>query len=274
MITISTNIGGLSNRIKSWVSVIRINSNNYKVKWDVLDSYKKNIHILNCKFIDLFENKCEFTEKINKNYQQFNSHCLFIKNDDKLPNNFNTFKSNCKKKFKCPDEKKRNIDFMYNKIPDKLKKDYIKLFQIPKPIKLLNDKIINFSKQFTDKTISVHIRTWNRNGENGRRKYLFNIEKFEKKMLEFDNTYNFFICSDSEEVINKFKNNKKFKNRIYNYPRKSNLNTSRDFKEGIQEDLIELYLLSKNNIIIGSRFSTFTEVAWWIGGCTENIFIL
>lgn len=77
-------------------------------------------------------------------------------------------------------------------------------------------KIISKNQyKFTDKTISVHIRTWNRNGENGRRKYLFNIEKFEKKMLEFDNTYNFFICSDSQEVINNFKNNKKFKNRIY-----------------------------------------------------------
>ena len=33
--------------------------------------------------------------------------------------------------------------------------------------------------------------------------------------------------------------------------------------------LIE-YLLSKNNYIIGSHFSTFTETAWWLGGCTKK----
>ena len=58
------------------------------------------------------------------------------------------------------------------------------------------------------------------------------------------------------------------------YPRKTTLDNSRDFTEGIQEDLIELYLLSKNKIIIGSHFSTYTEVAWWLGGCTENIKII
>ena len=56
--------------------------------------------------------------------------------------------------------------------------------------------------------------------------------------------------------------------------RETDLDTSRDFPEGIQEDLIELYLLSKNNYIIGSHFSTFTETAWWLGGCTQNIVIL
>jgi len=268
-------MGGLSNRIKSWVSVIRMDFNNYKIKWDVLDSYEKNTHILNCKFSDLFQNNCEFKGKIKKKYIIFKSHCLFIKDSDKIQPKFNTFRTKSKKcKLSCSDKEKRNIDFMYNKIPDKLKKEYINLFQIPKPINILNENIENFCKKFNNKTISVHIRSWNRNGEKVRNKNLFQIKDFEKKMLEFDNTYNFFICSDSQEVINNFKNNKKFKNRIINYPRKYNLNTSRDFKQGIQEDLIELYLLSKNNIIIGSSFSTFTEVAWWIGGCTENIFII
>ena len=33
MITISNNMGGLSNRIKSWVSVIRMDFNNYTNTW-------------------------------------------------------------------------------------------------------------------------------------------------------------------------------------------------------------------------------------------------
>ena len=50
---ISINEGGLSNRIKSLVSVIRLskyNNKEYKVYWKVLNSYKKQNHILNCSF--------------------------------------------------------------------------------------------------------------------------------------------------------------------------------------------------------------------------------
>ena len=44
--------------------------------------------------------------------------------------------------------------------------------------------------------------------------------------------------------------------------------------EGIKDDLIELYLLSKNKVLIGSFTSTYSEVAWWLGGCNEKIVIL
>ena len=58
------------------------------------------------------------------------------------------------------------------------------------------------------------------------------------------------------------------------YQRTTDLDTSRDFPEGVQEDLIELYLLSKNRILIGSHFSTFTEVAWWLGPDNMSVTVL
>ena len=64
---ISINTGGLSNRIKSVVSIIRYSKNfniNYKVRWKVLSSYKKNNHILNCQFNLLFKNNIEIKKKI------------------------------------------------------------------------------------------------------------------------------------------------------------------------------------------------------------------
>ena len=131
-----------------------------------------------------------------------------------------------------------------------------------------------FSKKFNKNTISVHIRSWNRNGEKSRRDYLFNIQKFETEMKKYNEQYNFYLSSDSLEVINYFKNISDLKKRILIYPRITDLDTSRDFSEGVQEDLIELYLLSKNKIIIGSHFSTFTETAWWLAECPENIIIL
>ena len=269
MLMISINNGGLSNRLKSYVSALRLDPN-AKIYWPVLDSYRNHNHILNCSFHKLFKNDAEVQNKPQKNI--YNSHCLAIKESDALPKNFNTFQSNCSVKFSKSDNLQRNIDFMYNKIPESIKNEYIELFKILKPIDTLQNNINNFSKQFNEKTISVHIRSWNRNKEGGRRSYLFDIQKYEKKMNKYDNTYTFYISTDSQQVKDYFEKQKKY-NVIF-YPRTSDLNTSRDFELGIQEDLIELYLLSKNSIFIGSHFSTFSEVAWYLGGCTSNVTIV
>ena len=162
---------------------------------------------------------------------------------------------------------------MYDKIPDELKQKYINCFQTLKPINQLQEKINNYSKCFTENTISVHIRSWNRNGEKSRRTDLFNLHKFENMMNNYKTSL-FYLATDSKKVQDYFKNDSKLRDRILIYPRTKCLNTSRDSYQGVQEDLIELYLLSKNKIIIGSHFSTFTEVAWWLGGCTKNIVIL
>lgn len=273
---ISTNIGGLSNRIRCLISCIRYAKKyniNFGINWKVLDSYDKNAHILNCSYNRLFKNDIEYTN-IEHNYKIYKHHCLIIFEDDNIPLNFNTFNSNCVVRFSKSDRLNRNIDFMYNKIPEEIKKDYIECFKVLKPINELQQQIDEYSKYFNNKTVSVHIRSWNRNGEKGRRDFLFNIQKFENKMKKYDNSYNFFLATDSKDVQDYFNNSSELKDRIFIYPRKTNLDTSRDFPEGVQEDLIELYLLSKNKIIIGSHFSTFTEVAWWLAECPENITIL
>ena len=155
-----------------------------------------------------------------------------------------------------------------------LKKNKNFFIKYPQLIKELQQKIDKYSKQFNDKTISVHIRSWNRNGEKSRRDSLYNILKFENEMKKYDKDYTFYIATDSKDVQNYFKNKSELKDRIFIYSRETDLDTSRDFPEGVQEDFIELYLLSKNKIIIGSHFSTFTETAWWLAGCPENITIL
>ena len=131
----------------------------------------------------------------------------------------------------------------------------------------------DFSKLFSDKTISVHIRSWNRQNEGSRHK-LHNIKMFENTMKKYDKSYTFFIATDSQNVKNYFLNKSCLKNRILTFPRKTTLDNSRNFPEGVQEDLIELYLLSKNRILIGSHFSTFTEVAWWLGPDNMSVTVL
>jgi len=276
---ISTNEGGLSNRIKSWVSCYRLTPNKDKVKvyWPILDNYEKNCHILNCPFDNLFDNDIEVkklspTSKASNTQTIYKSHCLKILESDGLPANFNTFVSRCTKQFSYSDSQKRNIDFMYQEIPDNLKQEYRSLFALVKPSKHLQKKIDSFKKKFKSNTISVHIRTWNRNNEKGRRDYLYNLSKFETEMYKFPKKTTFYLSTDSSDTQDHFKT--KFGKRVFIYPRKTDLDTSRDFAEGVQEDLIELFLLSQNNRMIGSHFSTFTEVAWWLGVEKKEISIL
>lgn len=285
---ISINKGGLANRIKSWVSVIKISkrrNTSYKVFWQILDSYNKCNHILNCDSSLLFSNEV-FVKGFNPNLYKpeniFNSHCLYVDELDNISNNFNTFNSKCSIKFCNLDKNNRDIDFMYNKIPNNVKKEYLSYFNTISLNTKLQKIVESFSNNFNENTISVHIRSWNRNAELGRRSSLFQIDKFEKEMINrinYNTKTNFYIATDSSQVINYFTKlnnnvNSLFYQKIITYPRNSNLDTSRDFPEGIQEDLIELYLLSKNNAIIGSHFSTFTEVSWWLAGCPEDITIL
>lgn len=272
MIIVSTNSSGLSNRIKSFVSCVKIGiENNYtfKIKWDILDDYNKDTHILNCSFDKLFSNDIEISE-IKKEFQIYNHHCLYVNDNDNINDNFNNFDPKIKKKFRLNDKKKRNIDFMYNKIPDNVKQNYIKYFKILELNSELKSKVDEFSKNFNEKTISIHIRSWNRNGEKSRQDVLFNLQKFINEINKYPDN-NYFLSSDSQEVIDKLK--EEFNDKLLTYPRKTKLDTSRDFPEGIQEDLIELYLLSKNKFIIGSHGSTFTEVAWWLAECPKNIII-
>ena len=285
---ISNNQGGLSNRMKSLISAIRYSVHHnidYYVNWPILNSYSTHNHILNCKFESLFKNNIiiniDNDDNDNLSSITYNSHCFLILNKDNIPTNFNNFKSKCPVSFSKNDSLNRNIDFMYNEIPTNLLEEYKNYFKILQPIDSIQSKINTYSNSnFNDNTISVHIRSWSRNGENSRRNALFNIKMYENKLISCienaDNLTNlkFFLASDSSDVIDYFTNKSTIKEYIITYPRKTKLDISRDIPEGVQEDLIELYLLGKNKKIIGSHFSTYTEVAWYLAGCPKDITII
>ena len=79
------------------------------------------------------------------------------------------------------------------------------------------------------------------------------------------------MTSDSEDVKLRFK--ELYKDRVLIYNRETDIKTSRGNSFGIQEDFIEMLLLSKNNYIIGTYLSTFTEVAWWLGDAKAKVVV-
>ena len=137
----------------------------------------------------------------------YKSDRLYINIYDGIPKHFNTFNSKCNVSFICEYKDNKDIDYMYMKIPEHIRNEYGLYFNLLKPIPELEYKITDFSNNFNQNTISVHIRSWNRNAELGRRSCLFQIDKFDKLMKNRINTNqetNFFLASDSSQVINHF----------------------------------------------------------------------
>jgi hypothetical protein len=129
-----------------------------------------------------------------------------------------------------------------------------KSFEIFRPIDELESQIRKFTNKFTQNTIGIHIRrTDNLNSIK-----FSPIEEFIKLMYEELNRYpdaSFYLATDSSNDESKLK--EIFGDRII--IRQKSL--SRNSEKGIQDSLVDLYCLSNTKKIIGSFYSSFSDVA-------------
>ena len=287
---VADNDAGLANRIKNIVSCFRCEDELHQkiwINWILITEESGKNHLFNCKFKYLFKNKEDrkntflYNNKLSQGkVVTNNSHQLIIFDKDEIPKYFDKYNPRMAKYNRTRKDGKY-IDFNYNRIPKVCKDNYIPYFKKLLVIDELQKKINNFSNDnFNEFTVSVHIRSWGQRNEHLRNRVLFQkkgLQLFENAMLkklEENKKTNFFLSTDCSAIKKYFLDHNKLKNYIKYYPRSSSHGNSRSNKEGIQEDLIDLYLLSKNKSIIGSHNSTFTEVAWWLAECPEDITII
>jgi hypothetical protein len=48
----------------------------------------------------------------------------------------------------------------------------------------------------------------------------------------------------------------------------------REDDEILVRAFVDMLCLSRGDVLIGSYLSTFTECAWWLGGCRQEVVIL
>ena len=271
MTILAYHTGGLANRIKNMVACFRLDPI-VLVFWQKIESYtEKNNHLFICKYYDLFSYPFQVENlEQGKEYPCYDTDKLLIGPDDGIPENFAKFDNKCDKPYVYQDELNRNIDFEYERIPIKVQKLYSYLFKQVLLNEDLQQKINEFyeSHLSNKNLVSVHIRSWNRENEQGR-KHLFNLEKFIDRMKYFKDCH-YFVTSDSSDVLEKVKEQV---DNVITYPRETDRESSRENPKGLQEDLIELYLLAKGDVLVGSYFSSYTEVAWYLMDCRQ-IFIV
>lgn len=126
------------------------------------------------------------------------------------------------------------------------------------PITELQERINKRCRNFTTHTVGIHIRrTDNIISTKESPTELFVLRM--KKEIEKNKEVRFYLASDSQEEKERLI--AIFGDRIFTEKKP----TSRDSPEGIQEALVELYALSRTQIILGSHYSSYSETAAEIG---------
>lgn len=160
------------------------------------------------------------------------------------------------------------IDFEYNRIPKALINEYLKYLQLLIPRRYIRDEVTEFSRAFDDGTVSVNIRSWPECEP--RANTLFRIKNVFEVMDKCGDC-KFFVSCDSGTVVDKIVD--RYGKRVLTYPKRTFVG-DRESKEGGQDALIDLLLLAKNRKLKVSYASTFSEMAWWFGGCAAEIEVI
>lgn len=137
-------------------------------------------------------------------------------------------------------------------------------YELFRPVKELKAKINELSSSFNADTIGIHVRRT----DNEQSVNFSPIELFEQRIkseINQNDQTNFYLASDSEEVKEHLRD--LFGSKLLTYPVK----LTRGSEEGIKDALIELYILSRTNKIIGSSASSYSTCAAEISGIPLEI---
>lgn len=131
-----------------------------------------------------------------------------------------------------------------------------------RPRKEIMDRVDDIAGKFGKRTIGLHIR----GTDNIQSKTHSPFETFAsiiEKKLSIDEDTNFFLATDEEKYKRRMK--EMFGKRIIT----CRTELERGSVEGMKGALTDLYCLSRTDYIIGSYFSSFSEIAALIGGKKE-----
>ena len=170
------------------------------------------------------------------------------------------------------------LDFKFNKLKKKEIAEFVDYFKEFKPTQEIEDVIDAIYYKYSDdfaagNVIGVHIRKGDYNVSFDGRQHISTDQGFHNKMralLEINPDYKFLICTEDAETEKKLEDLFGKDKMIYFHKQER----GRDNPTAMKEALIDLLLLSKCSIILGTFLSTFTEVAWWLGECKANVCII
>ncbi len=119
-------------------------------------------------------------------------------------------------------------------------------------------------------TIGVQIRTWRDYPRRYRKYHLPAVRRLAELLDAAPAKSRFLVVSDADEVIGDLEA-RYGAERVLHFPRATPRRESYGVADGTREDLIDMLLLARTRTLYASYLSTFSEVAWWLGGATANV---
>lgn len=163
-------------------------------------------------------------------------------------------------------------DFQYSNTHKDFIDLYSKYFDFIKFTDDINDTVANLSRSLDiHNCIGLHVRTWI--DSPSRKKLLYDLPAvIDILRSRFGASDKILLCSDDESIGQKIQES--FDGRILRLvgPPITHTGHSRDSLSEIRAS-IEILLLAKCHTLIPSYLSTFSEVAWWFGGCKNNVIV-
>ncbi len=290
---VSTETGGLGNRIKSWVSAMRLGPD-ARVYWEVTPN-------MPARFSQLFDNDCH-VDAIPPEAEIYKSWRLAVlpEAEAHLPEGFAAvgagphpiirgfgkawwalsgkpsdryrymvFPKQHSRRSTRADA--RHIDLEYERIPDQIRRAYAPFFDRIAVRAALLQRIDEWAgEHLDDRVVGVQVRTWRDDARRHRKYHRPAAKRLRRLMDDQSPGTRFFVVSDSDEMVATL-SAEYGDARVLHFPRETERLTSWRSVEGIGEDLIDLVLLSRTERLFASYLSTFSEAAWWLGGAGARV---
>lgn len=191
---------------------------------------------------------------------------LAVMPEDDLPAGF--ARSPESRGFADADPDGRNIDFEYQRIPPLLRRNYLDQLETLTPKSHLMEIVRTFAaERFGPDTVSMHLRTWltdhwDRAPKRNARYY---DEAAYRRVIERHPDRTIFLSADNASHASRLVAD--YGDRLITWDTDASLSA-------VESAYINLRLLGSNGHIVGSRLSTFTEMAWWYTGCRATVTLL
>jgi len=292
-VLVSTEGGGLGNRIKSWVSAKRLDPEAL-VHWPRTDN-------MPAAFGELFANDCG-VDRVPDGADEHRSWRLAILPEDlaELPAGFAVAGGGAHplvrragrlwwrlkgrpsdryrfmlspKRFSRRSTRRdgRLIDFEYSRIPEHFRRVYVPLFAEVRPLPGIVARADAFAAGRLDASvIGVQVRTWRDDPRRHRKHHRPAVRRLERLLAATGPEHRFFVVSDDDDVVGWLRD-AVGPERVLSFPRETARRESWQSAAGMVEDLIDMLLLARCDALYASYLSTFSETAWWLGGAKARV---
>lgn len=293
-IVVSTESAGLGNRLKSWVSAMRL-SPRARVVWPVTPN-------MPARFSDLFANDCE-ADAVPEGASVYSSWRLAVLPEDEahLPAGFATVGAGAHPLIRavgkawwklrgCPDDRyrymlfpkthssrttradARHIDLEYGRIPQPIRDAYVPLFARIAVRPEIVERLDAWAAEvgIDARTVGVQIRTWRDDSRRHAKYHRAALGRLLRLMEREPEPTRFLAVADDDGVLKALV--ERFgAARVLTFPRRTPRAESWASPAGIAEDLTDMLLLARTRRMFVSYLSTFGEAAWWLGGANAEV---